>query len=492
MKGPKGKYDLAPAVVPRSVLVDTIYDWDTEMLAKRLRSQLRIQLCLEHQIGRGWGGIDPTLGSPDAAVKNAFMLDAAEDDARRLFTGQGMAAPPLLGPPRWMAGLGPRTRQDKAPLQTSSPSLEAGDLFATRDPSGDGQDFVAIHQWARSWLPMTVGGAPCPGCEWIPDGQKDVTHLRVYLDRVDEVPPDSQDVGGTGPKTRVDAYFTDVSGGGQLSYGDKGGSHEPLWLDKDCRQPDGSPSQTCTAGCNSVKCLPDLLSDVPYAYPRFVARKKGSRTSGDGGDDGGHAIVALLIPNWQLINGRSRLERLDGPPAERLDAVIEEPPTDGVGWLLQNPSLLQIHLESSRRASMEEEADVEPGDGSATAAVDTDDLMGAVRPPAREAGPWALPGRLLDGLRGWGPSPDFRASSVPILLAGTDGVEPAQQAVAVRRGTGHLYLVGVLVCLVFGLAGLFRIDEIWVARPRERAWGWPSKKKEGLKELEQKATGSMK
>jgi hypothetical protein len=76
-----------------------------------------------------------------------------------------------------------------------------------------------------------------------------------------------------------------------------------------------------------------------------------------------------------------------------------------------------------------------------------------------------------------------------VIGLGVDSIGPAQQALAVRRGTGNLLLVSVVVVLLFLVPGTLRLSEVWSSRPRERAWGWPKKKEASPGHLLDRATG---
>ena len=68
--------------------------FDTSRYQKLIRTQLEIELCLEHKVGRGW------LGNDAEKLRQAFLLDPPDYDRldRKYFGGQRDPIPGLIGP----------------------------------------------------------------------------------------------------------------------------------------------------------------------------------------------------------------------------------------------------------------------------------------------------------------------------------------------------------------------------------------------------------
>mgnify|MGYP006928182534 CR=1 FL=1 len=64
------------------------------------------------------------------------------------------------------------------------------------------------------------------------------------------------------------------------------------------------------------------------------------------------------------------------------------------------------------------------------------------------------------------------------------------QRLATRAGLDHLVLVALIILGMILLPGIARIPNLWSARPRERAWGWPSRKGRSLDDAIKRAADS--
>ena len=85
---------LYPAVSPRALAV-SISGPGSLRHKQLVRTQLEMELCMEHKVGRGW------IGGDGAALRQAFLLDppAVGGADRKAFGGQRDPVPALLGPP---------------------------------------------------------------------------------------------------------------------------------------------------------------------------------------------------------------------------------------------------------------------------------------------------------------------------------------------------------------------------------------------------------
>lgn len=426
----KDPFALAPAVVPRAVSLsvkpkEEPAPVEVKKMIEQLRGQLTVQLCLEHQVGRGWQGLTEPIGLDGEVVQNTFMLDRVEHPDRRVFVGQGLAAASLLGPPRWAPTW--RARSPRA-VDVAGARLSAGDLFAFEPPPP--VEPIAWTSWSPDWLQWSIGGAPCAGCTWTPDGGWGLTRLDLV-------------VGTAGEDLTLEAVYR-LGDGPIVQWKDGASEVIPLRIPEVVRSVDAAGNPVVSY--EEKKVLHDVLSTVPYEYPRFVAVPE--RVRGDVEHPPQRAIAVLLIPNWQLVNARKAATEGDYLPA----AASPSSRADGVGWMLENLELLHI---------------VERG-------------------PSVDLVEYALTSAPLGP---WGPSPDRRATAAPVVGIGVDSVGPKQQAVAVRRGTGNLLTVSVLLMLSFLVPGAMRVSELWSAQPRERAWGWPKKKQPSPGHLLDRATG---
>lgn len=404
---------LAPAVVPRVLSLDArispeVMGADATKMLQQLQSQLTVQLCLEHQVGRAWQGLGAVDGMTDQVMQNTFMLDRVDHEDRRLFVGQGIAVYPLLGPPLWAPAWHAPLRE---PLEAAGAQLSAADLFAFRTPMR--MPLKSDGSWSDRWMRLEVGGAQCPGCQWEPAPTWGLTRLQLTVRKKDD---------GLG----LSASY-ELGEGATWAWN----NGEVVAIPR-VEEVDGE----------LVESLYDVLSAVPYEFPRVVARPVDERGRPAGEPQLGLAL--LMIPNWQLANARADLAG-DYRPLDGLDPE----PVDAVGWFLEHPRELHI---------------IDKATGV--------DLLAPV-----QGSQWTR----------WGSTPGFRASASPIGLAGVEEITSSQQSAAVRAGAGHLVLVAVLLLLIFLVPGLLRVPDLWAPTPRERAWGWPEEKDKSVAELAQAA-----
>ena len=71
-------------------------DEDTSKYEKLLKTQLELELCLEHKVGRGW------LGGEKNQLRQGFLLDPADEgeNDRKFFNGQRDPIPALISAPQ--------------------------------------------------------------------------------------------------------------------------------------------------------------------------------------------------------------------------------------------------------------------------------------------------------------------------------------------------------------------------------------------------------
>ena len=91
-----GEVLLQPMVTPRHIAVRLKFQEEDERYAELVRTQVEMETCLEHKLGRGW------LGGETRRVEQAFLLrkpDSSNRADRGYFGGQRDPVPALLGAP---------------------------------------------------------------------------------------------------------------------------------------------------------------------------------------------------------------------------------------------------------------------------------------------------------------------------------------------------------------------------------------------------------
>lgn len=296
----KPEFFLQPAVQPRylSITIDGKADIRYK---QQVRTQLQMELCMEHKTGRGW------IGGTGETIRQAFLLDPptiGEKDGkpivaspdRRYFGGQRDPVPALLGPP------------DACLVRKEG--LDAAEASGGKGESS--LNLVPSDVWGASvrWCTITeAGGALYNGPTTIP-----LT--------LSETPAGK----GERAKPKWRGLHVDLGAGEQdadISLAVK--------LDGEVLIPDGSRlfSKSEETGDLGIQ---DILSKVPHTYP----------TVGTAKDEAEYTV--LLVPNWQVVEGIRRLHA----------GKVEEPmPTagtgvmDGVGWLLDHPEFLFVQVPQS-------------------------------------------------------------------------------------------------------------------------------------------------
>jgi hypothetical protein len=351
-----GKFVLQPAVLPRNIMVEIAGDETNLRYQQLVRTQVEVEMCMEHKVGRGWAGANQTQ------LRQAFLLRRADEDGtndRRYFGGQRDPVAPYLGP-------------SDACLNISSSLLET-----TMAAGGKGEGSTDL-------VPSDIWGAALREC-----GNQLALNAQVgnpspmvpltiteHGDTQARQPPQrwSEMVIQVSPGTRDEDISVSVS------YEDKrlGEQWEPsLMVD----QPLFEFQDELEDGRRKGGMV-DLLKDIPHIYPTVGPRYDPDR------------YVVLMIPNWQLVEGLRRIfgrtcpdvenrcfcevTSRDGaftckddynetctPSDEAQEACLEDgnftrplrfmPPRefDGVGWILENPELLFIQVDSMELEQLE-------------------------------------------------------------------------------------------------------------------------------------------
>ncbi len=487
-------YTLQPMVLPRNLAINidgyiepinpteeqeeqSVGVFDTSRYQKLIRTQLEIELCLEHKVGRGW------LGNDAEKLRQAFLLDPPDHDRldRKYFGGQRDPVPGFIGP--------------SDACVTSSVEMPK-DLNASK---GSGSMLLT---------PSDVWGASLRDCEkGIEEGG------RTLLRPSPSVPLQLSENGirqARKQSSKWQGLNIDV-----VANGDK---ETDVLINVSL---DGEPVEEL----QNVALFPeegsmiDILARLKHSYPRVGTKLDSDR------------YVVLLVPNWQIAEGVRRLYSrtcIDDtaellckcevrslssslPTGEdataKLDALdqrmsckdidgnvcslsrevplgAEQSPAemclnnldvdlpmmssgdgilDAVGWILEHPQQLYIQVGAEEKES--EGFDV---------------LEWLSGPQETSEGP-ALPnlagvasGGYL-GLQDWGYTVGQLAGRAPIVLPAEERV-PWTVAARAQRYKQHSYFIfSAFVLMAFVVAGFRRIADFWTPIPEERAYYWPGR-----------------
>ena len=292
---PAERMELRPAVEARRLklsIENQIGSGDAKdrQWTEVVRTQLGIQLCLEHMLGRAWSG------GNEKRVREAFLLtrpQVAGAVDRRYLVGQQEPVAAYLGPPD-ACELGGSQRPNST--GQVSPELVPADVWQGRvRPCGpdESEPTMAL----SPSLPLQAFGSG----ELVRVTAADWDEVQVVLRRgVSEVPT-------------VEVIFNDET------------RLEPTLLLS--RADSGDPGEY------GVERMEDLLGRLPQQYP-LIERD-------------GHRYTVLLIPEWQLAEARQRWERMKLNPTKTMQQPVYRAPRaelDGVSWILQHPELLRVQV----------------------------------------------------------------------------------------------------------------------------------------------------
>lgn len=280
---------LYPAVSPRALAV-TITGPGALRHKQLVRTQLEMELCMEHKVGRGW------IGGDGVGLRQAFLLDppAVGGPDRKAFGGQRDPVPALLGPP------------------DACLHREEGLNSSVVGGQGEGSlDLVPSDVWGAGlrWCgPEEVGGAAAVG---LPGP------IALHLSGDEASPPPRERIA---LNVEIGAAEDDLDVKYTLRYGDEVlASDAPLFsaVPATPGQPAPSPG------------IQDLLAGVPYAYPSLGPPKENDR------------YALLLVPNWQVAEALRRL-KAGKPGASMGDGGVGV--IDAVGEVLSHPELLTVQV----------------------------------------------------------------------------------------------------------------------------------------------------
>ncbi len=429
------RFLLQPMVEPR--FISTRITGPGAIRYKQLvRTQLQMELCMEHKTGRGW------IGGNSMKLRQAFLLDPPDMDGadRRFFGGQRDPVPALMGPP-------------DACLQK-----EEG-LDTARSVGGQGQGSLDL-------IPSDVWGSSLRWCDSVESGgatvARSVSSLPLKLSEMEE----------PSQLTRNWAWSELVVEVGQART-EKGVKIDLTWTER-------RPGEFVTVEImkdESLFSMPetkpgepppdpglvDILSRIPYYYP----------TLGPQGEPGRY--VVLLIPNWQIVEGLRRFEKLKQRPdaADELKIPMStggRGVMDGVGWVLEHPEFLfvQVPRQNEQIGDVTDAVHhIQQEDGSSPDWLNlTDPVAGILH-----VSWFNQPIPILE----WGFTVGMLAGRQPIVLPRPEQPSWEQVVVAHRAQQHSLFLGCVTLLSVMMLIGVRRLPDLWSDVPEERVDYWPGK-----------------
>ncbi len=277
LEDPERRFALEPALLPRRLALEVRGDAESEQVRQLVRTQLSIELCLEHKVGRAW------LGSDSERVRQAFMLDRPSGEGgvgedRRFFVGQRDPVPALLGPPDACAisldGKARRSSEDGTSGAGAS-RMVASDIWGaglrtctSRDPKHP-EDALK-----KPDLLELRSSTPWGSLRFEPPPARRIT-IDVTRDAQGRDLFDLMEVKMEGGEERTTPLMD---------------APAPLFPNAD--RPEGSTDLT------------DVLALLPHRYP-MVRDGASPLDNPDAPGSGWYTI--LLIPDWQLVQGITKL-----------------------------------------------------------------------------------------------------------------------------------------------------------------------------------------
>ena len=494
----KIEYQLQPMVLPRylSISIDGYTEqirgtedednnpdnlFDTKRYQKLIRTQLEIELCLEHKVGRGW------LGNDRARLRQAFLLDPPDGERldRKYFGGQRDPVPALIGPSD--ACIFSNVEMPK-------------DLGASK---GSGSLMLT---------PSDIWGSSLRNCE------KGMEEAGRPLFRAPKTIPLELSENGIRQARKQRSKWQGLS----IDVEATSAKETDVLLNVSL---DGEP----ISELQNVKLFPeegammDILAHLQHHYPRVGTKLDGDR------------YVVLMVPNWQVVEGLRRMysrtciddsadllckcsvrsvsaglpnldddslslddkldvlddrlscKDIDGnfcSLSRELSGSAEKSPAeicltsmdvnlpmpfggegnyDGVGWLLEHPQQLFVQV------------------GTRTEEKIGFDIIQWLSRSVETSGAKQLPnlagvaqGGFL-GLQDWGYTVGQLSGRAPVVLSSDERTTWAISAEAQRYKQHSYFILSCFILLTFGIAGFRRIADFWTPIPEERAYYWPGR-----------------
>lgn len=430
-------FRLHPSVQPRHISLD-IRDHDLARDAEQVRTQIQMEMCMEHKTGRAW------VAAGEEQLRQAFLLDPPGRNAgpdRKYFGGQRDPVPALLGPPDACVVYDPGYTQSRS----------------TNGDGGRGEgslDIVPADVWGatvRNCLPAEAPGYTVQGVSNIPIRLSDLpdppapqleptwNELQVAL-----WPPDMA-IGRSEIEVSIVYNGTDLV----REAVEAGSNDAPSTWHRDTLE-DGSevytePLYDTNGGVRGVK---DPLGRVPYNYPLMGTVRDPSR------------YTVLLVPNWQIVEG---LRRLEVDNVEEVMGASGAGIQDGVGYLLEHPELLYVQVKGLADAKAGGYTTRRLPDGTEEHTTRWYNVASSLRGGVAGYLPWVSYGYTTGMLSG----------RKPIALLGFETPTWDQVSAAQRAGYQGLFFGSLALLSVLTLAGVRRVRDLWTTVPEERVDFWP-------------------
>lgn len=498
----KIEYQLQPMVLPRylSINIDGYTDqirgkqpdeerpagvFDTTRYQKLIRTQLEIELCLEHKVGRGW------LGNDKDRLRQAFLLDPPDGERldRKYFGGQRDPVPALIGP------------SDACVFSNVEMPKDVG---------------ASKGKGALMLTPSDIWGSSLRNCE------KGLEEGGKPLMRAPKTIPLELSENGIRQARKQRPKWQGLS----IDVEARGEKETDVYIDVSL---DGEPIPEL----QNVNLFPeegsmmDILAHLNHHYPRVGTKLDSDR------------YVVLLVPNWQVVEGLRRMysrtcvddsadllckcsvkslgaslpnlddkslsleakldvldqrlacKDIDGnycSLSREIQKAAEKSPAeiclhsmdvnlpmafggegnyDGVGWLLDNPQQLFVQVGTKEKNDsgfdiVREISALLAGDSASSAGEQKPNLAGVAQ------------GGFL-GLQDWGYTVGQLSGRAPIVLSSDERVSWEISAEAQRYRQHSYFVVSCFILLGFGIAGFRRIADFWTPIPEERAYYWPGR-----------------
>lgn len=294
------QFTLHPLVEPRSVAV-RIQGPGQLRFKQLVRTQLEMELCMEHKTGRGW------IGGETEELRQAFLLDAPKGlsgSDRKFFGGQSSPVPGLLGPAE-------ACLHKEEDLDASGPAGSKGD---------GSLDLVPTDVWGS-------------GLRWCTETEVQGAELSGRLNSLPLKMSETGELQAPAPRRKWGELVVTVGEGEQELdvLVEATWQGQPL-LSEHLFSPIPLPADAPADAEAPPPGLMDLLARVPHTYPSV----------GPVGDPDRYTV--LIVPNWQLVEGLRQLHREQGiGPLEDAGSGLQ----DGVGYVLQHPELLYVQVPAS-------------------------------------------------------------------------------------------------------------------------------------------------
>ncbi len=420
---------LQPAVLPRDLEVE-ISGSAEDRYKQLIRTQIAMETCMEHKVGRAWRSSDARL------VRQAFLLEppGAVGDrgpSRMFFGGQWRPVPALLGPPA-ACELSPPPAEDGAGITISRG--EGSALLVPTDVWGASLGACRPHRSAAlsggtpERLPLALSAMA--GDEAAPNPRGARERLAIRIDQADGEP-------------RIEVKLDD-----KVVLAEK-----DLFSRLSDAEPEGPED-------DAPKGLTDVLAFVPYTLPTVGPRSEPDR------------YTLLLVPNWQLRD-RFKAMSLAAPNNEELAEAMRA--ENAVTWLLEHPDFLVLQVRSTEAAHASEPAVIDALVDQITNLLPKDEAEGAGSGPKLPTLSTVL-GQGGWGIRDWGFIVGQDRAHTPIVLP-IQGSPSRTQSLTAHRAWSHgSFLLFALMGGSLTVLGMRRVRDLWTATPEERATYWPGRR----------------